>query len=99
MPVPLRAPVLLLAVLALPPSLPAAASPSAAIPVQARQGDSDPQPLVDLQTLLKALEGWMKRFPTYGVPEVLPNGDIIIRRHTPESPPRKPTPPPDGTET
>lgn len=97
MPVPLHAPVLLLAVLALP--LPAAASPPAPIPVQARQGDGSPQPLADLQTLLKALEGWMKRFPTYSAPEILPNGDIIIRRHIPESPPRKPSPHPDGTET
>lgn len=98
MPVTLRAPVLPLAALALILALPAAASPPPAIPVQARQDDT-PQPLADLQALLKALEGWMKRFPTYGAPEILPNGDIIIRRHPPEPPPRKPTPHPDGTET
>lgn len=94
---PLRAPALMLALLAAAP-LPAAAAPPPLIAAQAQQEDS-PRPLADLQDLLRALEGWLKRFPTYSAPEVLPNGDIIIRRHLPEPPPRKPPAQPDGTDT
>jgi hypothetical protein len=44
--------------------------------------------------LLKALEGWIRQFPTYAAPEVTPEGDIIIRRLD-RTRPAPPTTPPD----
>ena len=38
---------------------------------QARQG---------LELLMRALEGWVRQMPLFAVPEVTPEGDIIIRR-------------------
>lgn len=75
-------------------SPPAAAAEPVPLPVQSQSG-----PLADLEALLKVLEGWMKRFPTYSAPEVLPNGDIIIRRNRPEPAPRAPSPHPGHTDT
>ncbi|HEY0835832.1 MAG TPA: hypothetical protein VGE72_18155 [Azospirillum sp.] len=33
-----------------------------------------------LELLMQALEGWIRQFPAYAVPEFTPDGDIIIRR-------------------
>ena len=51
------------------------------------------------RTILKAFEIMMRSIPQYEVPEVLENGDIIIRRKHPE--PKKPQPnePPSKTRT
>lgn len=45
--------------------------------------------------LLQALQMFVKSVPQFSAPEVLPNGDIIIRRIHPENTPA-PTPPEDG---
>lgn len=45
-----------------------------------------------LATLMMALQSFIESIPQYEMPEVLENGDIIIRRVHPEDPP----PPPEG---
>ena len=53
-----------------------------------------------VQRILRALEALMHSIPQYGPPEVLDNGDIIIRRKHPEpSPPKRPSPEHDETAT
>ena len=53
-----------------------------------------------LSKLLNALDAFVKSVPQYAAPEVLPNGDIILRRLNPEQAPEKPkTPAPDETHT
>ena len=47
-----------------------------------------------VQTILRALETMFKAIPQYEVPEVLDNGDIIIRRKKP-----KETKTPDDTDS
>ena len=47
-----------------------------------------------VQTILRALETMFKSVPQYEIPEVLDNGDIIIRRKKP-----KDTKPPDDTDS
>lgn len=59
---------------------------------QARQG---------LDLLMRALQGWVRQVPLYAPPEILPNGDIIIRRldrSAPEDDGKSPPPsvPPSG---
>ena len=44
---------------------------------QAREG---------LETLMMALENFIESIPQYEMPEVLENGDIIIRRANPDEP-------------
>lgn len=85
---------LITALLLAPPAL--AADPPAPAPStpgeQAKQG---------FELLLKALEGWIRQFPTYAPPEVTPEGDIIIRRldrnrPVPPTAPPAPNRPPGG---
>lgn len=57
-----------------------------------------------LAKILQALDLLMKTIPQYATPEVLPNGDIIIRRLHPEDEPRRrpreeDDEPSDGAET
>ena len=53
-----------------------------------------------LSKLLDALDLFVKSVPQYAAPEVLPNGDIILRRLNPDQAPPKPkTPAPDETHT
>ena len=55
-----------------------------------------------MSQILKALDLFIENIPQYAAPEVLENGDIIIRRLHPEDKPRAPTPPrsdDDGTDT
>ncbi|PIW28561.1 MAG: hypothetical protein COW30_07215 [Rhodospirillales bacterium CG15_BIG_FIL_POST_REV_8_21_14_020_66_15] len=73
-------------------------------PVRAQANPSDPEMLLEEGTkkILRAFELFIKTIPQYEMPEVLPNGDIIIRRKHP--PPGKedeapPAPPGDGTKT
>ncbi|WP_374377420.1 hypothetical protein [Dongia sp.] len=72
----------------------------------AAQSTDDAERLADegLAKILQALDLLLKTIPQYAAPEVLPNGDIIIRRlHPEDEPPQKPKDgddePSDGTET
>jgi len=51
------------------------------------------------RTILKAFEIMMRSIPQYEVPEVLENGDIIIRRKHPESEKPEPKKAPTKTKT
>ncbi len=49
-----------------------------------------------LEEVMSALEFVLRAIPQYEMPEVMPNGDIIIRRVPPEEPPESsPESPPD----
>lgn len=52
-----------------------------------------------LSKLLGALDLFVKSVPQYSAPEVLPNGDIIIRRLNPAAPAKPSAPEPDETHT
>jgi hypothetical protein len=54
-----------------------------------------------METLLRGLEMLLQTVPQYAAPEVLPNGDIIIRRVHPEEDDAPPSPdaPPKGDST
>ena len=43
-----------------------------------------------MSKIISALELLISTIPTYELPEVLPNGDIIIRRRNPETPEEEP---------
>jgi hypothetical protein len=61
--------------------------------------DAQKMAVEGLSKLLNALDLFVKSVPQYAAPEVLPNGDIILRRLNP-APAQKPTtPPPDETHT
>jgi hypothetical protein len=49
--------------------------------------------------LLQALQMFVKSVPQFSAPEVLPNGDIIIRRIHPEDTPPPPPPEDDRDST
>ena len=49
--------------------------------------------------LLQALQLFVKSVPQFSAPEVLPNGDIILRRIHPDSAPAPKPPKDDGTST
>lgn len=51
-----------------------------------------------LTKLLRALDLMMDSIPQYAAPEVLPNGDIIIRRLHPEAEPEPDAPAETGAE-
>jgi hypothetical protein len=60
-------------------------------------GDGAQQLAVEgLGKLLDALRAFIKSVPQYAAPEVLPNGDIIIRRIHPDQAPEKTPPKPKG---
>ncbi|HYG87394.1 MAG TPA: hypothetical protein VD978_14140 [Azospirillum sp.] len=70
-------------------------APAADLPPQpATPGEQAKQ---GFELLLKALEGWIRQFPTYAPPEVTPEGDIIIRRLD-RPRPAPPTSPPDPNQ-
>jgi len=78
----------------------------AATPVFADSTTDDAERLATegLGKILGALDLLMKTIPQYAAPEVLPNGDIIIRRLHPEdeaphNPEEEDDEPSDGTET
>ena len=48
-----------------------------------------------LEKLMRSLELFVDTIPQYEMPEVLPNGDILIRRKPSAEPPPKPRPKPD----
>lgn len=51
-----------------------------------------------MSKLLQALDMMMDSVPQYAAPEVLPNGDIIIRRLHPEEKPAEPADPEPGDD-
>ena len=75
-----------------------AADPPKDAPLPGTPGEQAKQ---GFELLLKALEGWIRQFPTYAAPEVTPEGDIVIRRldrtrPTPPTTPPDPNKPPGG---
>lgn len=64
------------------------------------QGAAGPTPqeqaMQGLDLILKGLRGMIEQVPIYGPPEMLPNGDILIRRVSP--PPDAPTGTTPGTK-
>jgi hypothetical protein len=69
----------------------------AAAPVAAAQADqkpSEPEALLEEGTkkILRAFELFILTIPQYEMPEVLPNGDIILRRKNPPGKDRKDAP-------
>ena len=74
-----------------------AADPPAPIPPAPLTATPGEQAKQGFELLLKALEGWIRQFPTYAAPEVTPEGDIIIRRLD-RTRPAPPTTPPDPSQ-
>ena len=62
-------------------------------------GDAQKLAVEGLSKLLDALNVFVKSVPQYAAPEVLPNGDIILRRLNPAPAPKPTTPTPDETHT
>jgi hypothetical protein len=61
--------------------------------------DAQKQAVEGIGKLLEALQMFVKSVPQYSAPEVLPNGDIIIRRVHPDKAPLSEKPKPDGDGT
>lgn len=76
---------------------------SSAAAAEDRDKAESPRQLLDEagEKFLRAIELLLMAIPQYEAPEILDNGDIIIRRKRPDAP-RKPEPPPpppkDGTD-
>ncbi|NQV94402.1 MAG: hypothetical protein HQ482_04615 [Sphingomonadales bacterium] len=72
----------------------------ASAPVQAQETPDDPlaQAEEGMRRILTALQLLMATIPQYELPEVLENGDIIIRRVQPEIPPDPDDANSDGVE-
>jgi len=69
----------------------------AATPVLAEEPSPAEKLEESVQTFLSAIKLFLLTIPQYAAPEVLPNGDIIIRRIQPgEQQDQKPTDPPDS---
>ncbi len=51
------------------------------------------------QQILRAFELFLQAIPQYEAPEILSNGDILIRRVHPNRPPHHPKKPPGGETT
>lgn len=66
-----------------------AASPALAQSDQPGQGQTDAEQRIQqgLSAILEGLALFMQDIPRYDVPEILPNGDIIIRRLNPNDAP------------
>lgn len=64
-------------------------------PLEAGSKGGSPGEMVDetLARLLGLIETFLKSVPVYETPEILENGDIIIRRKRTEPPPAKPDAP------
>jgi len=61
--------------------------------------DAQKMAVEGLSKLLQALDLFVKSVPQYSAPEVLPDGDIIIRRVHPDQAPEAPTPPKGGGDS
>lgn len=57
------------------------------LPAHAQSGQAQPEILLEEGTkkILRAFELFIMTIPQYEMPEVLPNGDIILRRKNPPS--------------
>ena len=75
------------AVIALSLSAPNALAPNAMAADEPKESPGD-LALEGLTTLMKALETFVDSIPQYEAPEILPNGDIIIRRKGNPDPPK-----------
>lgn len=51
------------------------------------------------ETILRGIEQLLRSIPQYDAPEVMENGDIVIRRRPPKDVPSKPAPPPGNGES
>ena len=79
-----------------------AAMLAVSLPISAQAEDKGAVEQLDkaLQDVLEMLELMLKSVPQYEMPEVLPNGDIIIRRVQPEDQPaEKPAEDDDSVKT
>lgn len=61
-------------------------APAGAAFGESEKKDYEEQAREGLATLMMALESFIESIPQYELPEVLENGDIIIRRVHPEDP-------------
>jgi hypothetical protein len=52
-----------------------------------------------IREIMRSMDAMLRSVPLYEEPEVLPNGDIIIRRKHPKLAPRDDKPNPDETRT
>ena len=75
------------------------ATPALAQDMTPTPEDAQKMAVDGLSKLLDALNLFVKSVPQYAAPEVLPNGDIILRRLNPPVPPKPKTPAPDETHT
>ena len=73
------------------------AGPALAQDTAPKTDDAQKLAVEGLSKLLDALGAFVKSVPQYAAPEVLPNGDIIIRRLNPAPAPKPKTPGPDET--
>jgi hypothetical protein len=78
-----------------------AAAPLQADPL-ARAGDPEGKAQQEfkegIDKIMRAFQMMLRAMPQYAAPEILENGDIIIRRRPPAPPERKPTPPASRVE-
>lgn len=70
------------------PLLAQSPAPSLAQSGSPESGEETPSELAKegLDRMLRAIELMIEMIPQYDLPEVLPNGDILIRRKNPSSP-------------
>jgi hypothetical protein len=61
--------------------------------------DAQKEAVEGIGKLLQALQMFVKSVPQYAAPEVLPNGDIILRRVNPDKAPAPQTPKTDDDST
>ena len=71
----------------------------AALAQDSTMQDAQKQAVEGIGKLLEALQMFVKSVPQYSAPEVLPNGDIILRRVNPEKKPVPETPKADDDGT
>jgi hypothetical protein len=74
-------------------------SAPAALAQDSTMQDAQKQAVEGIGKLLEALQLFVKSVPQYSAPEVLPNGDIILRRVNPEKKPVPETPKTDDDGT
>jgi len=74
-------------------------SAPAALAQDSTMQDAQKQAVEGIGKLLEALQLFVKSVPQYSAPEVLPNGDIILRRVNPEKKPLPETPKADDDGT
>jgi len=81
-----RTPLLTLRLLAAAAAVVSAPLAALADPPAATGPSPQEQAIQGLDLVMKGLRGMIEQVPLYGPPEVLPNGDIILRRLSPAAP-------------